>query len=229
MPIINLDDAKSSPSLIVSPSATAMTVKSDTVVMMTMYSIHTIQVSTQVNLLKIGGVISINGIKGEIVNLVNDYHLKNYVITANFPTTANLPFNSASPIVQYTYNTIIPNYQANADSITYMVQNNLGLYLYLDYVQGAETDIRMYFTLRDSKQVKLGVPTSEYALMTVTDPTGLTVPYNLQVNTSGKYVMPVNIPEPVKYLTVNFAYTGSTSAAGGTLKVFANTDKNYYA
>jgi len=87
----------------------------------------------------------------------------------------------------------------------------------------------MYFTLRDSKQVKLGIPNSEYALMIVTDPTGLTVPYNLQVNTSGKYVMPVNIPEPAGYLTVNFAYTGSTSAAGGTLKVFANTDRNYYA
>jgi len=228
MPIVNLDSPISNPTLVLSPANSAMAVKQDTVAVTGIYSTHTIQTDTSIDLLKVGQVIKINGSNGEIISLSSDHLTKTWVIVANFDASVALPFTSSAQILQYSFKQFIPTYQPNIDSITYMVQNNLGLYLYLDYVKGIETDVRMYFTLRDSKQVSLGVPFSEYALMTVTDPTGLSLPYNLQVNTSGKYMMPVNIPEPAKYLTVNFAYTGSSSTSGGLLKVFANTDRNYY-
>jgi len=229
MPIVNLDNPISNPTLIISPANSAMTVRTDVVSANGIYSTHTINTDVSIDLLKIGQVIKVNGSNGEITSLSSDHLTNTWVITANFDSSVILPFTPSAQIMQYTFKQFIPTFQANTDSITYMVQNNLGLYLYLDYAKGSETDVRMYFTLRDSKQVSLGIPSIEYALMTVTDPTGLTVPYNLQVNSSGRYMMPVNIPEPAKYLTVNFAYTGSTSAAGGSLKVFANTDRNYYA
>jgi len=230
MPIVNLDNVINNPSLNrINGNQFSLRVESDNVATSTMFTTHTIKVDNFISELYIGQVIEVNGYKGEITSLQSEPHIKNFVITARFAASSTLPFTANTPVSIFEYFEHISTTQYTDDSITYNVQNNMGLYLYFDYTAGIETDIRMYFTIRDIKQDSLKLQNSEYALMTVTDPTGANIPYNLKLTTTGLYTMPVTIPEPSKYLTINFGYTGATPATGGVLKVFANTDRNYYA
>ena len=226
MPIINQDDPLVRQNLVLLGSTFDVPVLNDTVIASGMFQQHTITTRYIHDEVGKNTVLEINGVRCRVMTVDRTIHNSNVMVVLT-PITNTLPFAPGSIISIYKNYHPIDNLQLTDSSIQYDVRNNIEMYLYIDYVQGPETDVRMYFTLRDIKQTNLSIP-FEYALMTVTDPTGGNVPYNLKLTTTGRYSLPVTFPDPTEFLTANFAWSGATPVTGGTIKVFANTDKNYY-
>jgi len=149
-------------------------------------------------------------------------------LTVQSPLVNNSAFAVGDSIQPFINTHPIDNITLSDTAVSYNVRNNLGIYMYLDYTKGAETDITISFTIRDIKQSNLNLLGSEYSLQTVTSLTGLNSTYQLQLSASGLYMLPVNISESTEWLTANFVFTGSTAVAGGSVKVFVNTDINSY-
>ena len=107
------------------------------------------------------------------------------------------------------------------NDITYNVKMVSGVYLYVKYTKGDESNVTITFTVNDEKH-----PNTETDWFNVSErgANNTVQSYTVVLTASTSCIIPVSTPESAYYLKASFAWNGGTS---GDVEVWANNTNKY--
>lgn len=107
-------------------------------------------------------------------------------------------------------NTEVASYE-----LAYNVSACSGVYLYVDYEKGDESNITLTFSVTDNNNPNQ----AKHAIVN-----GSLDKYSITIAEDLRAVLPIPVPEPADKLYINVAFNGSGSSEG-SLSIFINNDK----
>lgn len=106
----------------------------------------------------------------------------------------------------------------SGNSVSFSIARYAGIFLYIDYSPGDETDCILEFSVIDTKN-----PDKNNFYYLVQDTNDGIKKYTLALTkTLSRYVIPLPVPESADILKIDFNFIGASTE--GTVGLFINTD-----